>query len=244
MNNQGDILIKSLTDGGAELGISFTDLQLQQFKQYYLDLINTNQHINLTSITDPHEVAVKHFLDSLICLQAADFQEKQKIIDVGSGAGFPGMVLKIFCRYLEVDLLDSLQKRIDFLNNVIANLKLTDIRAIHGRAEELGQNKLYREKYDIVVSRAVANLTVLAEYCLPLAKIGGSFIALKGPNAHLEIKEAERAVAVLGGELAAVNKLELPILKDQRTIIVFKKVFAAPDKYPRRSGMPAKKPLK
>ncbi len=243
MKNNCDILIKTLIEGGKELGFVFSDLQLQQFKQYYEFLIETNAHINLTNITEPQEVALKHFLDSLICFKAFDFKGSKKVIDVGSGAGFPGMVLKIFNNDLDLVLLDSLQKRVDFLNKLIAKLKLPNIKAIHGRAEEVGKNNEHREKYDIVISRAVANLSVLAEYCLPLAGISGSFIAMKGPNVEDEIKAAHKAITLLGGEVTAIKEFSLPIINDQRTILIINKVTPTPNKYPRRAGMPAKKPL-
>ena len=236
------LLIKTLKTGGAEIGLEFTPYQLNLFQEYYEYLVTVNRHMNLTAIVEPEEVAVKHFLDSMTCFNVIE-SNKSKIIDIGSGAGFPGMVLKIYNNNFSIMLADSLQKRVKFLNELITKLNLKDIQAIHGRAEEIGQDNKQREKYDIAVSRAVASLTVLSEYCLPMVKIGGSFIAMKGTKALKEISDAEYAIKILGGEIDSIKQIKLPVIKDERVLIKINKVAPTPEKYPRRTGVPAKKPL-
>ncbi|MBM7855822.1 16S rRNA (guanine527-N7)-methyltransferase [Desulfohalotomaculum tongense] len=238
-----ELLISTMLIGGRELGYSFTDNQLKQFNDYYRFLIETNKYINLTAITEPEEVAVKHFLDSMTCLSIVNKYENARIIDVGTGAGFPGVVLKI-CSSASVVLLDSLRKRVDFLNRLVEKLQLENIKAVHGRAEDFGKDKDYRARYDLVVSRAVAHLAVLSEYCLPLIKVGGTFVAMKGSKAEKEIEEAKNAVSILGGRIVDIKELKLPVTGNKRTIVEIKKVLPTPDKYPRRAGVPAKKPLK
>lgn len=235
-------LLEPLLTGAEQLGYQLNDTQLQQFDIFFHNLVETNQQVNLTSIVEPHEVAVKHFLDSLTCFSILPSDAK-KIIDVGTGAGFPGVVLKIFKPDLEIVLLDSLQKRVDYLNNLITLLKLQGITAIHGRAEEAGQQNTHRERYDLAISRAVANLATLSEYCLPFVKVSGTFIAMKGPKAEQEIKTANKAIKTLGGQLAKVSEFKLPIIDDERTLIKIDKINKTPAKYPRRAGTPAKKPI-
>jgi 16S rRNA (guanine527-N7)-methyltransferase len=238
-----DILIKTLQTSVKELDLTLSADQMQKLDEYYHYLMEMNKNINLTSITEPEEVAVKHFADSLTCFKL-NLTNGDKIIDVGSGAGFPGVVLKIFNNNLSITMLDSLQKRVDYLNNLVSKLKLEHIYAIHGRAEEVGKDKNHREQYDVVVSRAVANLATLTEYCLPFAKVGGTFIAMKGPKASEEIEAAKKAVQITGGEIDSIIELKLPITGDERTLIKINKVKPTPDKYPRKAGTPGKKPIK
>ncbi|MTI80685.1 MAG: 16S rRNA (guanine(527)-N(7))-methyltransferase RsmG [Firmicutes bacterium] len=238
-------LISTLQKCEQEIGYNFNKEQLNQFNLYYNILIDSNKNVNLTSITDPEEVAVKHFIDSITCLKLINAEQSKKIIDVGTGAGFPGIVFKIVTENDDsMILLDSLQKRVDFLNTVIKELKLKNITAIHGRAEEIARETTHRESYDLVVSRAVANLSVLCEYCLPFLKTGGMFIAMKGPKGKQEIDEAQKAINTLGGELIDIKEINLPISNESRNLILINKVSTTPDKYPRRPGIPNKKPIK
>lgn len=234
--------VEALVNKGKEAGIAFTERQLEQFELYYELLIETNKVMNLTAITEPEEVAVKHIIDSLLAYDANLFPGKL-LADVGTGAGFPGIPLKIFCPALKVVLLDSLAKRLKFLEMVIEKLGLQDIRCVHLRAEDAGQNKAHREKYDLVTARAVARLSVLSEYCLPLVKQGGYFIALKGSKFHEEISEGRAAVAMLGGEIVSADEVKLPGLDDGRAIVRIRKVKSTPAKFPRKAGLPEKQPL-
>lgn len=234
--------IEALVSKGTEAGIAFTARQLEQFELYYELLIETNKVMNLTAITEPEEVAVKHIIDSLLAYDAKLFPGKL-LADVGTGAGFPGIPLKIFCPALKVVLLDSLAKRLKFLEMVIEKLGLQDISCVHLRAEDAGQNKAHREKYDLVTARAVARLSVLSEYCLPLVKQGGFFIALKGSKFQDEISEGRAAVAMLGGEIISADEVKLPGLDDGRAIVRIRKVKSTPAKFPRKAGLPEKQPL-
>lgn len=226
---------------GAEAGLRFSELQLEQFNRYYEMLIETNKVMNLTAITEPEDVAVKHMIDSLL---AYDKNMAGKILaDIGTGAGFPGVPLKIYCPELKVVLIDSLGKRLNFLQQVIDALELKEIRCEHSRAEDAGRNKQHREKYDFVTARAVARLSVLAEYCLPLAKKGGQFIALKGSKYAEEITEGTEAVKILGGKIVSAEPVKLPGLDDGRAIIKINKIKTTPAQYPRKAGTPEKQPL-
>mgnify|MGYP000155339490 CR=1 FL=1 len=231
-----------LEERGKEAGLSFTPEQLEQFGIYYDMLVETNKVMNLTALTSPEDVAVKHFIDCLTACDPDRFSGKT-LIDVGTGAGFPGIPLKIYCPDLKVVLLDSLAKRLRFLEDVIERLGLTDIRCEHLRAEEGGRNKAFRGKYDIVTARAVARLSVLAEYCLPFARKGGMFIALKGSRYQEEIQEAEKALAILGGRIVKVEPAKLPGLDDGRALVWIRKVRDTPGAYPRKAGTPNKNPL-
>ena len=224
-------------------GISLTPKQLGQFELFYKMLIETNKSMNLTAITDEDEVIEKHFIDSLSCRRVVDMSQIRTCIDVGTGAGFPGIPLKIFCPSLKVVLIDSLAKRLNFLQNVIEALQLQDIECVHLRAEDAGKNAAHREKYDIVTARAVARLSVLAEYCLPLVKTGGMFIALKGSKYKEEINDAAEALNILGGKLVSARQVELPGLDDGRAGVALKKVKPSPKAYPRKAGLPEKHPL-
>ena len=226
---------------GAEAQLSFTEEQLAQFTRYYELLVETNKVMNLTAITEPEEVAVKHMVDSLLAYE--DGMQGKTLVDVGTGAGFPGVPLKIYCPSLRVTLVDSLGKRLRFLEQVIDELGLKGIRCEHLRAEDAGRSKKHREQYDYVTARAVARLSVLSEYCLPLAKKGGQFIALKGSRFSEEIEEGEAAVKILGGKIISAEPVKLPGLDDGRAIIKIAKIKATPAQYPRKAGTPEKQPL-
>ena len=235
--------IDDLKDCADKFNITITDDELAKFDKYFRLLIEWNEKINLTAITEPHEVAVKHMIDSLSCHDEKIFAENAHIIDVGTGAGFPGIPLKIYRPDLKVTLLDSLQKRIKFLDEVIITLGLKDITCVHARAEEGARQKQHREKYDVAVSRAVARLSVLAEYTLPYVKVSGCLVALKGAKFAEEADEAKRAVAMLGGEIEDVRPIHLPTLDDKRAIIIVRKTKPTPKTYPRKAGTPERKPL-
>ena len=232
-----------LVQKGAEAGYAFSDKQVEQFALYFERLIETNKVMNLTAITDPQEVVVKHMIDSLTVYQEKYFTKPIKLCDVGSGAGFPGLPLKIYKPELNVTLLDSLAKRLKFLNGVIEELALQDIKTCHVRAEDAGHLKEQREKYDVVVARAVASLAVLCEYCLPLVRVGGIFAAMKGKQWEQELSVAGKAISKLGGELLETKKITLPGLTDERAIIFIAKKVPTPKAYPRKAGLPERVPL-
>lgn len=234
---------ESLSEAAKEYGLAISESQIAAFEIYYKLLMEWNEKINLTAITEPQEVAVKHMIDSLTCLDEAYFTDQCTLIDVGTGAGFPGIPLKIFRPDIKVTLLDSLNKRLNFLQAVVSRLDIDGVKLIHSRAEDAGREIRLREQYHIAVSRAVARLNVLSEYCLPLVAVGGHFIAMKGAKFHEEVDEAKRAVKVLGGEIAAVKEVKLPGLDDARAVIYINKIRETPVQYPRRSGLPEKKPL-
>lgn len=225
------------------LGIELTAVQLNQFAQYQEELLCWNKKVNLTALTTEKEIIIKHFYDSVLGVKAGEWTGQEKVLDLGTGAGFPGIPLKIICPSLTMVLVDSLQKRVDFLKHLLGVLALEDVEVRHGRAEELGREQRFREKFDLVVSRAVARLPVLAEYCLPFVKRGGVFLAYKGGEGAKESREAERAINKLGGKLTKIETFVLPEGMGSRTIITLKKVRPTPEAYPRRPGMPSKKPL-
>ena len=226
-------------------GINLDSRQIQQFESYYQFLVEWNQKINLTAITDQKEVYLKHFYDSLAPLWLTDkIQADKALIDIGAGAGFPSIPLAIAQPGLRVTIVDSLNKRIKFLEVLVEALGLDQVQALHGRAEDLGQDKRYRQNFDLVTARAVAQLNVLAEYCLPFAKKGGYFLALKAQKTQTEIDQAQAAIKVLGAKLEDVLSDVLPGQGDERTIVVIKKTLDTPNKYPRKAGKPAKQPLK
>lgn len=228
-----------------EFGIELTAEMEEQFLLYYNMLIEWNSFMNLTAITDFDEVLKKHFTDSVSLIRAIpDLGEKRfKVIDVGTGAGFPGIPLKIVFPNISVVLLDSLNKRVNFLNEVISKLQLTDITAMHGRAEDFAQNKEYRESFDLCVSRAVANLATLSEYCLPFVKKNGRFISYKSEKVSEEFEVSGKAISVLGGEYENQVTFELPDSDIYRNLFIIKKKSATPGKYPRKAGMPSKEPI-
>lgn len=234
-----------LRKGCKELGIILSEKQEQQFMKYYQLLLEWNQRVNLTSITDYEDVINKHFLDSLCLVKIPDVigKEKKKVIDVGTGAGFPGIPLKIIFPEIQLTLLDSLNKRINFLNALVEELELDEVTAIHGRAEELGKNKEYRETFDLCVSRAVAHLSVLSEYCIPLVRVKGDFVPYKSGNIQEELEEAQGAVKLLGGCIRDKVEFTVPNSDMSRSLICIEKKHATPGKYPRKSGTPGKSPL-
>lgn len=240
MNNGKELLKKGLS----ELNLKITEEQENQFFKYYELLIETNKVMNLTAITTLDEVIVKHFIDSLLIVKSVDLNEYDSLIDVGTGAGFPGIPIKIMFPHMKITLLDSLNKRLKFLNNVIGELQLQNIETVHGRAEDLGHKAEYREKFDLCVSRAVANMSTLSEYCIPFVKENGKFISYKSSVSDEEIIEAEKAVKVLGGKIKETQTYDLPCSDIKRTFVVISKLGATPKKYPRKAGTPSKEPIK
>ena len=226
-----------------KLGISLTEQQSEQLYEYYRLLVEWNSFMNLTGITEFSEVVQKHFVDSLSIVKVKNMNDVYNLIDVGTGAGFPGLPLKIVFPHLKVTLLDSLNKRIDFLNAVIEKTGLTGIETIHGRAEDFAKPGLKREIYDLCVSRAVANLATLSEYCLPYVKIGGEFIPYKSGEVADELQDAKSAVFLLGGKVESCENFDLPGSDIHRSLVRIKKVGGCPKKYPRKAGMPSKVPL-
>lgn len=223
------------------IGIELTDSQLNAFETYYDMLIDRNKLMNLTAITEFDEVMDKHFLDSTYLFRSIKLEADYKLIDIGTGAGFPGIPLKIVFPELKITLLDSLNKRVGFLNDLIEELNLNDIEAIHGRAEDIARNKAYRASYDIAVSRAVANLSTLSEYCLPFVKIGGKFVSYKSGDCADEVDNAKAAIHLLGGKINKID--EFSYSNNSRSFIVIDKVMNTSNKYPRKAGLPSKKPL-
>lgn len=227
-----------------ELGISLSKEQILKFLRYYELLVEWNEKINLTAITEYEDVLKKHFIDSLSLCKAYDLSNDCRVMDVGTGAGFPGLVLKIAFPNLKVVLLDSLNKRIHFLNEVISELGLTEVEAVHGRAEDFAGKPEYRESFSLCVSRAVANLTTLSEYCLPFVKVGGQFISYKSEKISEEITDAAKAISILGGVVKKQVEFTLPSSDIYRNLVVIEKTKATPKKYPRKAGLPSKEPLK
>lgn len=225
----------------SKISITLTEKQLEQFRIYYEMLVEKNKVMNLTGITEWDEVLEKHFLDSISLIRAVDLNQNLSVMDMGTGAGFPGIPLKIAFPNLKVTLADSLNKRVLFLQKVIDTLELSDIEAIHGRAEDLARDKKYREQYDLSVSRAVANLSTLTEYCLPFVKIGGQFISYKSGEIEEEVVNSKSAVFLLGGKIKDTLKFELG--ESGRSFIIIDKVKETPKTYPRKAGTPSKKPL-
>jgi 16S rRNA (guanine527-N7)-methyltransferase len=234
--------VKEFEGSLKQLGITITEMQYQQFMDYYELLIERNKVMNLTAITELNEVITKHFIDSLAMVKAIK-PEKERLLDIGTGAGFPGIPLKIAFPDLDIVLLDSLKKRLTFLDEVINQLGLKGIRTLHGRAEDFGREKDYREQFDLCVSRAVARLSSLSEYCLPYVKIGGCFISYKSGNIEEELTSSTRAMKLLGAELKEVIEYQLPDTDIQRTLIVVEKKSSTPKSYPRAAGKPSKDPL-
>lgn len=226
-----------------ESGITLTDKQIKQFGTYFEMLVEWNEKINLTAVTEKEEVYLKHFFDSVTPSFYIDFNEIETICDVGAGAGFPSIPLKIVYPHLQITIVDSLNKRIKFLNELAASLDLDKVNFVHDRAETFGKSQQYRESFDLVTARAVARLSVLSELCLPLVKKGGQFVALKGSQGTEELEDAQFAISVLGGEVKTVNEFTLPLEESMRQIITIDKLRQTPKKYPRKPGTPNKEPL-
>ncbi len=227
-----------------KLGIELDDTQCMQFLRYYEILIEWNEVMNLTAITDYDDVVTKHFADSLELIKVLDLSNEYKVLDLGTGAGFPGIPLKIAFPNLEITLLDSLNKRVKFLNEVISQLGLKNVNAIHGRAEDFAKDKIYREQYDLCVSRAVANLATLSEYCLPYVKKQGYFISYKSGKIEEEVQTSKKAIALLGGKIDRVENFNLIDTDMERSFVVIRKSKETPKQYPRSAGKPSKEPIK
>jgi len=226
------------------LNIDLSEKQIEQFLKYYEMLVEWNEFMNLTAITEYEDVMKKHFIDSISLIKAYDVSKSASVIDIGTGAGFPGLALKIAYPNLKITLLDSLNKRIKFLDEVIATLGLTDIDTVHGRAEDFAKPGKLREKYDLCVSRAVANLSTLSEYCLPFVKVGGKFISYKSEKITEEMEDARKAIFILGGKVEGQVEFTLPDSDIYRNLFIIRKDKTTPGKYPRKAGLPAKEPLK
>ncbi len=223
-------------------GFTFTEKQERQFYSFYNKMIEKNKVMNLTSITEFDEVIDKHFLDSISLNRVIDFTQPLEVLDIGTGAGFPGIPLKIAYPDIQLTLMDSVNKKIVYLNEVVEELGLTSVNTIHARAEELARNQLYREKFNLCVSRAVANLSTLLEYCLPFVQIGGKFVSYKSGEVEEEVKESKRACFLLGGKIKEIHKFDLK--DNKRSFIVIEKIKTTPKTYPRKAGTPSKLPLK
>ena len=233
----------TLKNGLQQLNIEVTPEILDKFEMLKTLLIDWNEKINLTAITESSEVDIKHFVDSATCIATGYIKDGREVIDVGTGAGFPGVPVKILNESLKVTLLDSLNKRIKYLEDVVNKLELSDTKLVHSRAEDGGVNKLYREKYDIALSRAVAAMNVLCEYCLPFVKVGGYFICQKGPSYKEELENAAKAIEVLGGRIKEVKSYQLANTDITHYVIIIEKVKQTPSKYPRKPGKPAAEPI-
>lgn len=226
-----------------QINVRLNDKQKEQFHRYYELLVEWNKVMNLTGITEYDEVNEKHFVDSLAIAKVVDMEKIDTVMDIGTGAGFPGLPLKIAYPHLKVVLLDSLQKRVKFLNTVIGELGLDDIETLHGRAEDFAKKTEYREQFDLCVSRAVANLSTLCEYCIPYIRVGGIFISYKSGTVDEEVDNSKKAIKVLGGKLDEVVKFQLPDTEISRAFVKIKKVEETKKKYPRKAGIPGKEPI-
>ena len=233
---------EGLLEKASTIGVRFSVEQMDKFYKYMNLLIEWNEKINLTAIIEPNEIILKHFIDSITILK--DIKDGSIVVDVGTGAGFPGIPLSIMNPTLKITLVDSLNKRLIFLQEVINELDLKNVELVHARAEEFGRNKKYREKFDVATSRAVANLATLSEYLLPLVKINGKAISMKAGNASQEIEDAKKAIKTLGGNINNIEEFKLPQSDIGRTIIIIDKISGTPGKYPRKPGTPSKEPIK
>lgn len=224
-------------------GISLNEIQMKQFELYFQELVEWNNKMNLTAITDEEGVYLKHFYDSISAVFFQDFTKPLNVVDVGAGAGFPSIPIKICFPNLKITIVDSLNKRISFLQHLVATLELKNVSLFHDRAEAFAKNKQHREKYDLVIARAVARMPVLAELCLPLAKVGGIFLAMKGPEVVNEIVDGKKAITILGGEVIRTENLQLPFEESERYFVFIEKRKKTPNAYPRKPGTPNKQPL-
>lgn len=243
LNNEAGRMCEHLRQVAAAMGVVVDDLKMEKFAAYYEFLLEYNQKVNLTRITEPLDVAVKHFGDSLFLLKPGLIPDGARVADIGTGAGFPGIPLAIMRPDLRVVLVDSLRKRTVFLTDAVERLGLANVEVVWSRAEDLGHKPEFRERYDVVLARAVAALNVLTELCLPLVKVGGWFLALKGPRAQEELAQAQAAIALLGGAGATLLEAELPIQPEVRAILRINKRKPTPMKYPRKAGLPERTPL-
>lgn len=232
-----------LKEAISDLGLSCSEKQMRQFEEYMSGILKWNEKVNLTRITDRDEFIIKHFIDSLVCCNYAEYTNAKMIIDVGTGAGFPGIPLAILSPEKDFVLMDSLNKRLKIIDELCEKVGISNVTTVHARAEELARNKQHREKYDLCVSRAVANMAVLAEYCLPFIKVGGFLLAYKGPEAADEAGTAAHALKILGGEILDIRDAKLSAYEISHKIIVIKKVKCTASKFPRKSGTPSKEPL-
>ena len=233
-----------LKTGFDSMGVETDEKAIDRFLDFKEILLEWNEKINLTTITEKEEIFIKHYFDSAACLRDGYIKTGMKVIDVGTGAGFPGVPLKILREDIDLTLLDSLNKRISYLDDVLSRLNIKNVELVHARAEEGGANVKYREKFDIVLSRAVAAMNVLVEYCLPYVAVGGFFLCQKGPNCEEELKDAEKAIALLGGEIKEVKLYKLPYRDITHSIIIIQKIKSTPTKYPRKPGKPSSDPIK
>ena len=235
--------VRALTAGAEKLDIALGPSEVERLAAMYDALVEWNERVNLTSVVEPRAAAIRHVVDSLTCVLAGGFPEAHSCVDVGSGAGFPGLPLAIHCPNVEMTLVESVAKKTSFLEYVAGLLGLPNVRIVQSRAEELGRDETYREGFDIAVSRGVADLAVLLEYCLPLVRVGGRFIAMKGPDVADEISRAGAALRELGGRVSRVLGVELPEDMGKHTLVLVEKVSPCPARYPRRAGVPAKRPI-
>ncbi|KEI01992.1 16S rRNA (guanine(527)-N(7))-methyltransferase RsmG [Clostridium botulinum] len=227
----------------SSMGLEFNDKKYYQFIKYKDLLKDWNSKVNLTAITEDEEIIKKHFIDSMKIFQFEYLKKANKIIDIGTGGGFPGIPMKIIRPEVEMVLLDSLKKRINVLDDILCKIGIDDVETIHGRAEEFSRNVKYREQFDAVVSRAVANLASLSEFCLPYVKVGGYFVALKGPSVDEEVKIAKKAISILGGKLEEIGEVEIENSDLKHNLVIIKKIKNTPKQYPRKAGTATKKPL-
>jgi len=235
-----------LIDGARRMGINLHEEQIKKFSRYLELLVQWNQKINLTSLKTPQEIIIKHFLDSISCIQAINRYiniEGTSIVDVGTGAGFPGIPVKIVCPSVSLSLLEARKKKTLFLEKIIEEMNFQQVEILNGRAEVFGKRPDYREKFDIALSRAVAILNTLSEYCLPFVRVGGLFVAQKGISYKEEIDKALKTIPLLGGELIGVENIRIPFINQERHLLVIKKTKGTPSKYPRKEGSPQKRPL-
>lgn len=237
------IMDKFITDVFNHCGIHLSPSQINQFAKYESELLIWNEKFNLTAIRDPEGIRTKHFLDSLSILVELKSPTPLRLIDVGTGAGFPGIPLKILLPNMQLTLVESVGKKASFCRHIADTLQMENVEVITARAEDLGQNPVYREKFDWAVARAVASMPVLAEYLLPLVRVGGAILAQKGESAHAEVQSAERALRILGGSLRKITSVTLPGIAEERFLVIMDKKAATPPQYPRRAGLPLKKPL-
>ena len=226
------------------MGAPSDEQTVNKYQQYMEGVLDWNEKVNLTNITDPQEFVIKHFIDSIICADYPEFEEASRIIDVGTGGGFPGVPLAIAAPDKEFILMDSLNKRLKIIDELCGQIGINNVTTVHARAEELAKNKAHREQYDLCVSRAVANMATLAEYCLPFIRVGGCLMAYKGPDAEKEVEEARKALYLLGGQVEEIREGNLKEFGIDHKVVIIKKVKNTPSKFPRKAGTPAKEPLK